>query len=267
MKMPSHRMISLRLALAALCLPAVVIAAAAAAATTAEPATEKPAEGWWRWTFEMPDGSKLEPRAKLKQEGQAITGVSIPRAGLESPISEGSIEGKRVRFSVVREENGRKATTVYSGAIDGDLIRGEIQSDWGGQRSVYPWEAKRVPATPAGKWKWPSGFGGNRQGGTTSGGARPGGGGGGRFENRATFAWDGKLLTGKITAFGQDTEITNGKCDKGEVSFDLIRDFRGEKTTTHFTGKLDGDAIKGQTESDFGGELRKRDWEATRVLD
>ena len=239
-----------------------------------ESASDKPAEGSWRWTFEMPDGSKLEPRAKLKQEGQKITGVSIPRLGLESPISEGHIEGKQVRWSVVRDDQGRQVTTRYSGVIEGDVIRGEIESDWGGARSQFKWEAKRSPVTPDGKWRWAFGGGGNRPpGGSAPAGApagppRGGGaGGGGRFENRAALSWDGKHLTGKVTAFGQDTEIKDGKFEKGVISFDLIRDFRGETTTTHFKGTLDADTIKGQTESDLGGEVRKRDWEATRVQD
>ena len=44
-----------------------------AAEETNERAT---ASGTWKWTFTMPDGSKVEPRVKLKQEGDKLTGTS-----------------------------------------------------------------------------------------------------------------------------------------------------------------------------------------------
>jgi hypothetical protein len=75
---------------------------------------------------------------------------------------------------------------------------------------------------------------------------------------------DGKL-TGTISGGGKkgkDTDIENGTFKKGEVSFTVTRERKGEKTTMTYTGKLTGDAIKGSIAVE--GKDDKIDWEAKR---
>lgn len=216
--------------------------------------------GNWRWTFVMPDGSKSEPRVKLRVEGGSLTGTSIPRSGEDLAITNGVIDGDRVSWSVVRVLNGRTVTTRYRGRAQGDVLTGEIESDWSGPVTRYAWTARRESDSPVGRWRWASGFGRGR-GGNGGGGANT------RADTSAVLALDGTRLTGTITGFGNDTPIQNGTFEKGEIRFELVREFRERKTVTVFRGKLDGDTIKGETESDFGGQVRKRDWEATRVVD
>ena len=51
-----------------------------------------------------------------------------------------------------------------------------------------------------------------------------------------------------------------------EISFQVSREFNGNKIVQKYHGKISGDTIKGKIESPGrdGGEARSRDWEAKR---
>jgi len=78
---------------------------------------------------------------------------------------------------------------------------------------------------------------------------------------------DGEKLTGTYAREGADTksELSDGKIKDNELSFNVVREFNGNKNTTIYKGKLDGDAIKGTIVSNFGGQERTREWTANRV--
>ncbi len=57
------------------------------------------------------------------------------------------------------------------------------------------------------------------------------------------FKADGNALSGTVSGRRGDSEISNGKVDGDTVSFDVVREFNGNKVTTHYAGKLDGDTI------------------------
>jgi hypothetical protein len=209
-------------------------------------------EGTWKWTFNMPDGTKAEPKARLKREGDALTGTSIPRPGMSVPITDLKVEGDKISWAVVRDTNGRKVTTRYVGRIKDDRINGTIESDWSGQAQSYEWSAKRAPETPEGTWKWETAFGQFRS------------------ESTVKLELDGKnkdKLKGKAKLRTTEVDIKDGKYEKGEISFDVVRERDGVETVTTFRGKLDGDTIVGETEFEFGGETRTREWIATRADD
>src|SRR2546430_1053988 len=108
------------------------------------------ASGIWKWTFTMPDGSKVEPRAKLHQEGDKLTGTAKIREGLEAEISEGKVSGNEVSFAVIREWHGHKVSTIYKGIRTNNHIKGTIESDWSGQKQMYDWDARRFSKDPTG---------------------------------------------------------------------------------------------------------------------
>jgi hypothetical protein len=58
------------------------------------------------------------------------------------------------------------------------------------------------------------------------------------------FHVDGSTLTGKITTARGDADISNGKVDGDNISFDQVMTRNGNQMTTTFTGKADGDTIK-----------------------
>jgi hypothetical protein len=110
------------------------------------------AAGTWSWTMAGRQGG--EPRKMtltLKVEGGKLTGkLSAPgRQGGEArdtEISDGKIKGDEISFNVVREYNGNKMTTKYSGKVTGDTLKGKIETERDGQTRSRDWEAKREPA-------------------------------------------------------------------------------------------------------------------------
>jgi hypothetical protein len=60
-----------------------------------------------------------------------------------------------------------------------------------------------------------------------------------------TFKVDGANLTGTMSNQMGDMDITNGKVDGDNISFDIVRNFGDNTITLHYTGKADGaDSIK-----------------------
>jgi opacity protein-like surface antigen len=76
---------------------------------------------------------------------------------------------------------------------------------------------------------------------------------------------DGDKLTGAMPGRNnQETAIEEGTFKDGEVSFKITRDRNGTKTVTTYTGKVDGDTIKGKIKR---GDMEPTEWEAKRSKD
>lgn len=90
---------------------------------------------------------------------------------------------------------------------------------------------------------------------------------------------DGDKLTGTIAqpaggrggggaaaAAPRETEISDGKIKGDDISFAVKREFNGNSFVTKYSGKIDGDTIKGKVEAPGrqGGDPTSRDWEAKR---
>ena len=87
----------------------------------------------------------------LKQEGEKLTGkLSSPGrdgAARETEISEGTVKGADVAFSVTREFGDRKMTSKYTGKLSGDTITGKVESkNRDGEDQSRDWTAKREAA-------------------------------------------------------------------------------------------------------------------------
>ena len=81
---------------------------------------------------------------------------------------------------------------------------------------------------------------------------------------------DGKLTgTLKAASMGQfevpDTAIADGAFKDGAVSFTVTTEFNGNKRVAKYTGKLEGDSIKGAIEREGQNGPQKNDWLATRA--
>lgn len=91
---------------------------------------------------------------------------------------------------------------------------------------------------------------------------------------------DGEKLTGTLSTTPRagaaadsatapvETEITDGKVKGDEISFSAKRDIGGGTLVVKYSGKVDGDTIKGKAEypGRKGGDPSTRDWEAKRVV-
>ena len=106
--------------------------------------------------------------------------------------------------------------------------------------------AAEKSSSAAGTWKWSyQGFGGNS------------------VDVELKLKQDGEKLTGTISGFqGQESEIKDGTLKDGKVSFKVVRDFGGQNSTTTYTGTLDGDSLKGKSET-----VLSRDFTAKRAAE
>lgn len=75
---------------------------------------------------------------------------------------------------------------------------------------------------------------------------------------------EGEKLTGTVSGRNNDTAIEEGKIKGDEVSFQVTREFNGNKMVIKYTGKVSGDTITGKSESQRDGQPTSRDWVAKR---
>lgn len=94
--------------------------------------------------------------------------------------------------------------------------------------------------------------------------------GGKSAESTLTLNWDNNQLTGQIDNRAGKADITKGKFADDQVSFTVVREigrgFRKVKLNVRYTGKLEGDTIKGTIET-TGREKKPVSipWEAQRA--
>ena len=100
-------------------------------------------DGTWEWSVQGQGGQSFTQKAKLKQEGDKVTGVVMGRNNQETEIKDGKLKDGELTFSVTRERNGQSMTTKYQGKVDGDKIKGKMMRE-GGQGEGRDWEAKRA---------------------------------------------------------------------------------------------------------------------------
>lgn len=105
-------------------------------------------------------------------------------------------------------------------------------------------------ADPSGTWKW-----------TATG---PGG---QSFESTLKLEMKDGKLAGTITNRRGETPISDATFAGDQVKFSVVRERDGQKWTSKYDGKLEGDTIKGKYEMPGrdGGEARTVDWTATRA--
>ena len=108
---------------------------------------------------------------------------------------------------------------------------------------------------PTGTWTW----------------STPGRDGGEARTSTLKLKTEGDKVTGTVSMPGRQggeprqTEITNGKIKGDEISFEVAREFGGNKVIAKYNGKVAGDTIKGKVETEGReGQTRSRDWEAKR---
>jgi hypothetical protein len=102
-------------------------------------------------------------------------------------------------------------------------------------------------ADPTGTWKWSVTF--NNQ----------------TRDVTLKLKLEGDKLTGTMSGRNNtETAIEDASFKDGTVAFSVTRERNGQKRTTKYNGKLDGDTIKGKAEFQRDGQTQSRDWEAKR---
>lgn len=92
-----------------------------------------------------------------------------------------------------------------------------------------------------------------------------------------TLKRDGNRLTGSLFQYNSEfprlaksaqnqirrnvtRKISDGTVQDGEITFKIVRSFNGRKSVTTYTGKVEGNQLKGK----IGSGKNARDWEATK---
>lgn len=103
-----------------------------------------------KWVYEQQGrgGNTVQVTLTLKADGSTLTGnESRPGRGgdmMETPISDGKVDGNNVSFAVKREFNGNSFVTTYKGTMDGDSMKLEItRPGRGGETMTNTVTAKR----------------------------------------------------------------------------------------------------------------------------
>jgi hypothetical protein len=103
-----------------------------------------PATGTWKWSFTRQNGDTVESSAKLKQDGEKLTGTLTGPQGNETEIKDGKVKDSNVSFNVSFDRNGQTFTVKFSGKLEGDTIKGKMEFEANGETRMRDWEAKRA---------------------------------------------------------------------------------------------------------------------------
>ena len=101
-------------------------------------AADSPANvaGAWQFSVETPRGTMAQTLT-IQQDGGAIKGTMKGERG-EAPL-EGTVDGKKINFTVKRETPNGTFTLEYAGTVDGDSKAGTVHSE----RFDGKWTASR----------------------------------------------------------------------------------------------------------------------------
>lgn len=107
------------------------------------------ASGAWSWTTPGRNGGpgRTSTLTLAEDHGKLSGKVSVAGqdgAAVESPISSGTVDGDKISFDVVRELNGNKFTSSFSGEVGSDKITGQIRFNRNGEEQTREWVAKRL---------------------------------------------------------------------------------------------------------------------------
>ena len=116
----------------------VMVLGLASAALAADEAT-----GTWKWEVTRQD-NKVEMTLKLKQDGEKLTGTLARMGGDGVEIKDGKVKDGTLSFSVTQKRGDVEFTSKYSGKVEGDAIKGKIETERDGQTRSRDWEAKKA---------------------------------------------------------------------------------------------------------------------------
>ena len=97
------------------------------------------------WTFQMsgPQGP-VDAKMAIEQKDATFTGTVEFPGGRSLKITEGTVDGKKVAFTVKRDrQDGGSRVYKLSGEVDGTKIKGSAETEMGGQTQKVDWSATK----------------------------------------------------------------------------------------------------------------------------
>lgn len=100
--------------------------------------------GTWKFTAQGPNGRSVDSTLTLKWADNQLTGTIDNRAG-KAEIKDAKFANDQISFTIVRKIRRHTLTVNYAGQLEGDTIKGTIQTkNKDGDPVSVPWEAQRA---------------------------------------------------------------------------------------------------------------------------
>ncbi len=207
-------------------------------------ADDKPEpSGTWRWERKLQERT-LQSTLKLKLVDGKLIGT-YHGLGEEVAIESAKLDGDKLSFEVTREFNDQKFKIRFRGQIKGDKISGNVtvgdrELEWKASRSLLiadligTWQFKIE--TPNGQTITPS---------------------------LKLSKKDDKLVGVYTSRFGE-IEATEIQTKGTQLSFKIAGERDGNKFSVVYTGKPEGDAIKGTIDYEFGDQTGSIEFDGKR---
>jgi len=126
-------------------------------------------DGKWESERQGRDGAVMKTFYEFKVSGGELTGKIVSQRGgtpTETPISEGTVDGNNISFTVVRSFGGNEMKQIYKGVLEGNKITFTMEMEGGfgggGGRGGGAPGGAAAGAPPAGGGGPPAGGGGPR---------------------------------------------------------------------------------------------------------
>lgn len=228
--------------------------------------------GTWDMVVESPQGKRTNMLI-IKQEGDKLSAL-VKGARGERPLDSISVKGDEITMVTTIQFQGSDMVITYKGKVEKEMMKGK--ADFGGL-AEGDWMAtphKEGAAAATG-----TGTGSGTGGGTGSGAGASGGSGTGSGMGTVTGTWNGTVETSQGTGspvftFKQEGEKLTGtyKGQLGEapltgtlkgsdISFSFKINFQGQDVNITYTGKVEGNSMKGKA---VLGELGEANWTAKK---
>ena len=214
--------------------------------------------GSWDMTTKSPQGERTTLLV-IKQEGDKLTASAKGPQG-ERKYDSVTLTGNDVKLVLTIQFQGSDMVITYTGKVDKDGMRGE--ADFGGLA----------------QGEWLAVAHKEMSGGTGGGTGAGSGSGSGSSMNVSgvwnatvetaqgsgnpvfTFKQDGEKLTGNYKGALGEAEIM-GTLKGNDIAFSFKVNFQGQDAMITYTGKVEGNSMKGKAKL---GDLGEADWTAKK---
>ena len=235
---------------------ALVVSAVTAASALAQGGPS--VVGTWDMVVESPQG-KRPSTLVIKQEGDKLSAV-VKGARGERPLDSITLKGDEITMVMKVQFQGSDMVITYTGKVEKEMMKGKAdfgglaEGDW----SATPHKEGAAPTTMAGPATTPASPApaGNITG-TWNGTVETSQGTG---SPTFTFKQEGEKLTGNYKGQLGEAPLT-GTLKGNDISFSFKLNFQGEEFTITYTGKVEGNNMKGKA---MLGQLGEANWTAKK---
>jgi len=100
-------------------------------------------EGTWKWSVPF-GGRSFESKVILKLEGDKLTGSMPGRDGRSTEIKNATFKDNEVTFDAERGRGDFRMLSKFQGKLDGDKIKGVIETQFNDGPRTNDWDAVRA---------------------------------------------------------------------------------------------------------------------------